>query len=96
MKLDWGNWAYGLVAAVLGGGAGSVVSALGTAIVIPGSMGLSGDAGWNTLKLMGITFLIHGGIALFLYLKQSPLPAKVTEVSETKTVTVTETPKPGA
>ena len=86
MNLNWGAWLYGLVAAVIGGGAGSVISVVGTAIVIPGSVGLSGSAGWTTLKLMGVTFIVHGGVAMFLYLSKSPLPAlEQIEVQRTKT-----------
>ena len=88
MNLNWGAWLYGLVAAVIGGGAGSVISVIGTAIVIPGSVGLSGNAGWTALKLMGVTFLVHGGVAMFLYLSKSPLPAPVVQVEKTLTTGV--------
>lgn len=102
MNLNWGAWLYGLVAAVIGGGAGSVISVVGTAIVIPGSVGLSGNAGWTALKLMGVTFLVHGGVAMFLYLSKSPLPQQVsaitTETKTTQTVSLetkpAEVPKP--
>jgi hypothetical protein len=84
-NLNWGAWFYGLIAAVIGGGAGSVVSVVGTAIVIPGSVGLSGDAGWTSLKLMGVTFVVHAGVAMFLYLSKSPLPQVEVQVQTTKT-----------
>lgn len=93
MRLNWETWLYGIFAALIGGGAGSVVSVIGTSIVIPGSVGVSGNAGWNSLKLMGVTFVVHAAIAVFAFLQKSPLPEKVLEVTETKTETVTIKPK---
>lgn len=76
MKLDWAHWIYGLFAALIGGGAGSVTGGIGASYLAPGQFGASGTAGWNTLKLMVICFAINGGISAFAYLKQSPLPAQ--------------------
>ena len=93
MQLDWGHWFYSLFAALIGGGAGSVTAALGAMGIAPGQFGVGGDPGWNSLKLMLVTFLINGGISTFAYLKQSPLPAQILTVTDTKTETVSITPK---
>jgi hypothetical protein len=95
MKLDWSHWLYGLFAALIGGGASSVGSAFGAMSIAPGQFGVGGDPGWNSLKLMILTFAISGAIATFAYLKQSPLPAQVATVTETKTDTISITPKDG-
>ncbi len=107
LKLNWGLWAYGLGAALIGGGAGSVTSVVGVSIVLPGQVGLSGNAGWNSLKLMAVTFLVHGGVSAFAYLSKSPLPPQVetklevsqktdTEGAVTTTASVTKTTPPEA
>ena len=76
MKLGWAIWIYGLLAAVIGGGAASVTSAFVASGLAPGQFSLSGgDAGWNTLKLMGLTFVVNGIVSAAAFLKQSPLPA---------------------
>lgn len=88
MKLDWGHWIYGLFAALIGGGAGSVTAAFGASLLAPGQFGVGGTQGWNSLKLMGFTFIASGAVAVFAYLKQSPLPAQIASVTETTTVSV--------
>lgn len=93
MKLDWSHWFYGLFAALIGGGAGSVSAAFGASMLAPGQFGVGGTQGWNSLKLMGFTFIISGAIAVFAYLKQSPLPAQIATVTETTTVEVKTQPK---
>lgn len=75
MKLDWSHWLYGLFAALIGGGAGAVSAAFGAMVLTPGQYGASGDGGWNSLKLVFVTFIVSGVITAFAYLKQSPLPA---------------------
>ena len=94
MKLDWSHWLYGLFAALIGGGAGSVSAAFGASMLAPGQFGVGGTQGWNSLKLMGFTFVISGAIAVFAYLKQSPLPAQIATVTETTTVSIDATKKP--
>jgi len=93
MKLDWSHWLYGLFAALIGGGSASVTAAFSAMSIAPGQFGVGGDPGWNSLKLMALTFLISGAIATFAYLKQSPLPAQLVTVTDTKTETVSVTPK---
>ncbi len=100
MKLNWAQWLYGLVAALIGGGAGSITSAVGASWLAPGQFGVAGVQGWNSLKLMLLTFLINGAIAAFAYLKQSPLPTPeitvqtTTEPSESTQTTTTTIKKP--
>lgn len=94
MQLDWGHWLYSLFAALIGGGAGSVTAALGAMGIAPGQFGVGGDPGWNSLKLMLVTFVINAAISTFAYLKQSPLPAQIASVTETTTVSIDATKKP--
>jgi hypothetical protein len=89
IKLDWGVWVYGLFAALIGGGAGGVSSGLAGMHLAPGQFGAAGDAGWNTLKLMGFTFIFAAIISVVAYLMKSPLPAIET------TVSVSQTTQPG-
>lgn len=93
MKLDWSHWLYGLFAALIGGGAASVGTVGGAGYLAPGQFGVGGNAGWNSLKLLALSFVISGVIATAAYLKQSPLPAQVLTVTDTKTETVSVTPK---
>jgi hypothetical protein len=88
LKLDWSHWAYGLFAALIGGGAGAVTAAFSAMVLTPGQYSIGGDAGWNSLKLMALTFAVSGVIAAFAYLKQSPLPA----IEQTTSVAVTTQP----
>ena len=90
MKLDWGSWVYGLFAALIGGGAAAVTAAFSAIVLTPGQYGVSGDGAWNSLKLMGLTFIISGLIATFAYLKQSPLPAVEPDVTTTSVATTTQ------
>jgi hypothetical protein len=93
MKLDWGHWLYGLFAALIGGGAGSISATYGASLIAPGQFGTTGDAGWNSLKLVGFTFVASAVVAVAAYLKQSPLPSAVATVTETTSTTVAITPK---
>src|SRR5271167_4427490 len=85
LKLAWGSWFYGLFAALIGGGAGAVAAGLAAMGLAPGQFGVSGNAGWSNLKLMGATFVVSGIIAAAAFLKQSPLPAIETTVSASTT-----------
>lgn len=80
---DWKGWAHGLFAAMIGGGA----SSLSGALALPGTFNLTHDGMINMAKLGALPALINA----FAYLKQSPLPAKSTTVTETKAVTLEET-----
>ena len=89
LKLDWAGWIYGLFAALIGGGAGSVAATVGAMGLAPGQFGVAGSAGWSSLKLMGFTFLFTGAISAFAFLKQSPLPPKEEETDEHNTTSGT-------
>jgi hypothetical protein len=93
LRLDWGNWLYGLIAGFVGGGAGSVITALGAIGITPNSYNLNTQFG-NTMRLAAFSFLINGFITMMAYLHQNPLPAKepTTTVVET-TVGPSKTPQ---
>jgi hypothetical protein len=84
-KLDFLGWIYGLLSAVIGGGASSVTAAVAASIIKPDDFALAGAA---SIKLMMSCFMINAVISMFLYLKQSPLP-KILESSTTTTDSVT-------
>lgn len=76
MKLRWDKWLYGLGSAIIGGGAGAVVSGFTNIMIAPDTFNLTTHAGAGKVALgMGINFLIVGFFSMFFYLKQSPLPA---------------------
>lgn len=75
MKLRWDKWLYGLGSAVIGGGAGAVVSGLTNMGIAPETFNLTTGAGALKLLLsVGINFGLVGTLSMFFYLKQSPLP----------------------
>jgi len=77
-------WLHGLLAAVIGGAANAGLNS--AAIATAKGLGLEVTAlNWKTL---GIVTLSGGVIALYAFLKQSPLPPR-TQTQET-TVTVTK------
>lgn len=84
MALDWRNWLYGLVSGIIGGAATA-----GTTWVGMVSASAAGIAGIHTpnLKELGIMMLVSGATFAFAYLKQSPLPAQETVVTQTTTDT---------
>jgi hypothetical protein len=81
--LDYKGWLYGLVSAVIGGGASAVSAAIGASWLAPDKFNLSHPA--DIILLMLITFVVNGMLSMFLYLKQSPLPPIVEEVRAIKT-----------
>lgn len=81
-NLDWSKWLYGLVSAIIGGGAGAATAGVGANLVVP-NLHAS-----QTLAIMGMTFAVSGAIAGLAYLHQQPLPA-VTVEKTTKTMTAT-------
>lgn len=86
LKLDWGNWLYGLFAGFIGGGAGSIAAALGAIGITPETYNLGGNF-HNTLKLASFAFVVNGVITAAAFLHQNPLPEKepVTTVVQTTT-----------
>jgi hypothetical protein len=90
--LDFWGWIYGLLSAVIGGGASSVTAAIAASIIKPQDFALAGAA---SIKLMLSVFAINALISLFLYLKQSPLPKIVDSTTTTDSTTIThETTNP--
>ena len=77
---DIKNWLYGLMAA----GVGAAASGVLLVVVNPGTFDIYSAAGW---KNIGTACGASALVAIAGYLKQSPLPAKRVEVSETHTVT---------
>ena len=88
--LLWKKWLYGLVAAIIGGGAGSITAAFSATVIDPGSFNVHGGL-HHILELMGVTFVMSGLLHAAGYLAQSPLPAETTIVTTTATDTVTIT-----
>lgn len=75
MKLRWSKWLYGLGSAVVGGGAGAVVSGFTSIILAPDQFNLTtGHGALKVVAAMAINFGVVGFFSMFFYLKQSPLP----------------------
>ena len=83
--LDWSKWLYGLVSAIIGGGAGAATAGVSANLVVPGLKPA------QTLSIMGLTFAVSGAIAGLAYLHQQPLPA----VASTETTSMTATSPSG-
>ena len=77
--LDWGGWAYGLFAAVIGGAASAVVAGGSVAVVVPGIKAS------QALTVMGATFLVSGVFSGMNYLAKQPLPSKIITTTTTET-----------
>lgn len=92
MKLDWKHWILGLVAAVIGGGAGAITSGIGASVVTPEQYNF-GAGLKHVLYLMAFNFVVSGIIAGAMYLKQSPVPREVWTEEERKAA-ASEPPKP--
>lgn len=69
------RWFHGLLAAIIGGGAGAVSAAIAASTQAPGQFNLSDpNAAWSLLKVAAATFVINGVISASFYLSKSPLP----------------------
>lgn len=82
--MNWDNvakWFYGLVSAFIG----AASSAVTASIVAPESFNLS-HAG---LLKIGELCVVSGGVAVAMYLKQSPLPPLTTSTTVTTTISST-------
>jgi len=86
-SLDFGQWAYGLLAAFIGGGAGAFSGGLAAILVDPQDFNIYTSKFW---ALVSTTFVISGLTPFFAYLHNKPLPDIKTVV---KTVETTETAK---
>ncbi len=79
-NLDTGSWFYGLVAAFIGGGSGSVSAAFGLMLTDPEHYSIAHPG--KMLEVMAWTFLLPGLTAGFAYLKQNPLPTQIKTTTE--------------
>ncbi len=75
MTLDWGHWLKGLMAALIGGGAGGVTNGISANLILPDQVNVHGGLR-NMLWLMGVSFAINAALSAFFYLKQSPVPTE--------------------
>lgn len=88
--LDWGNWLYNLGAGFVGGGASAVVSGVTINLMDPGHFN---PRTTDFYLIIGAMFLSNGLMSMFFYLKQNPLPSKITRTTTTeKQVMPTEPP----
>jgi len=87
MKLKWDKWFYALCQTTIGGVASSGAAWLG---MLVGSQ-VDKTVEPLNLKELGIVLVTSTLLHLFFFLKQSPLPAEVTETTVTTTKTETET-----
>lgn len=69
--IDWTGWTRGLVAALIGGGAGAVTSGFGNIIVDPKDFNIYTGKLW---AVMGACFLINGVLSMMAYLHNKPIP----------------------
>lgn len=82
--LDFLGWFYGLMAAIIGGGASSVTAAVSAGFIDPEKFNLTHPMA--TIKLMAVVFLLNALMSMFLYLKQSPMPPIVNDAPAAPTV----------
>lgn len=85
VKLDWGQWLYGAVATFISGMASAVVTGSIVASVDPKDFAPGTEKFWVAV---GLSLLAHGGINLFMYLKDKPLPALKTVEVTTQTLEI--------
>ena len=84
MKLGWDKWLYSLGSGVIGGGSGAVVAGLSAMLLAPQEFNVTSWHGvGKAVSMMVACFFINGFIAMFFFLKQSPLPPVETETTET-------------
>jgi len=81
-SLDWSNWLYGLFAALIGGGAGAVVSGVAVSMMDPKDFSFGSG---KFFALVATIFLTHGSVSAFMFLKQQPLPAIRTTTTTVET-----------
>lgn len=84
-ELDFGDWAKGLIAAFIGGGAGAFSAGLSAIIVDAHDFNIYTTRFW---QLVLGTFIIGGLVPFFAYLHQKPVPdlKNVTNIKQTTTI----------
>lgn len=80
--LQWETWVYGLVAALIGGGAGAISTGFAQVIIDPQHADIR-----HLLALMGTSFVVAGILSAAAYLSKSPLPPIITTTTAEQTVT---------
>ena len=80
--MNWKVWLKGLAAAAIS----ALSTAAGGALALPAVFNFSHDGLVNTAKIVFVPMLI----AVFAYLKSSPLPPDTITVTDTKTITATK------
>jgi hypothetical protein len=88
-RMAWESWAYGLVAAFIGGGSGALSAGIGTMVVAPAQFNVEHPA--LLIKAMCWTFFAAGIVPFFSYLHQQPLPPVIT-VTTVETVEQKKSP----
>lgn len=93
-KLDFADWARGVIAAFITGGAGAVSSAFSVTAIDPDHFKMGGT---KFFEVAASVFLITGFLNMMSFLRTKPLPEMKTVVTELKqeikpgtTATVTE------
>jgi|WetSurMetagenome_2_1015567.scaffolds.fasta_scaffold787840_2 hypothetical protein len=90
-KLDFLGWIYGLLHAVIGGGASAVIAGISAGLVAPKELAFGG---MGSVKLMGACFVVNALLSAFMYLKDSPVPNVIESVTTTQTVSSSTTVTP--
>lgn len=70
-QLDWSQWLYGLLYALIGGGSTAVCGGIAVTAIDADHFKVGS---WNQIKVMLTMFLVSGVWNMFGYLKQHPLP----------------------
>lgn len=73
MKTNTQRWLKGLFSALIQGGAGAVVSTGTTSVIDPGQFNPMTQT-WHFAELAFAVFVITGGLHMFMFLSQHPLP----------------------
>lgn len=75
LKLDWGHWFLGLMAALITGGAGSIMNTSAAGWIAPETFNTAGGL-HKTMLLFAASFVTSGILGMAAYLKQSPVPTE--------------------
>ena len=86
-NLDFGQWAYGLLAAFIGGGAGALSGGLAAIVVDPKDFNIFEV---RFLELIATAFVFSGLTPFFALLHQKPLP-NLKQVDKTLQTTIPAT-----
>lgn len=72
-RYDWATWMLGIMRSFISGGSASMVAALTSIGIAPGTFNLNTGI-TNTLKLMGVMFVFQGGYRMFEFLQLHGAP----------------------